>query len=531
MTDEVPPRPSAAVIEALERQLEVAQRITHIGSWEWNSATNVVAWSAELYRIYGIDPGTPISFETFLTRVHPDDRSRVQQQIEGAMARGGRFAHAERIVLPDGTVRDLDSMGEVILDGSGKAIGLIGTCRDVTEERAKERAVQRSRQLQGSERSALELLAAGGALHDVLAVIVRGIEELEPRMTASLLLLDETGHKFAKCIAPSMPPEYNCALEGSLIGPIAGSCGTAAFRREQVFVADVTTDSLWADYKQLLAPLGLRSCWSSPIIANDGRVLGTFAVYYHLARLPDAEERELIARATHVAGIAIERRQLDDQLRALSARIEAVREQDRTAIAREIHDELGQSLTALKMDVAWIARRINGREPQISEKLTEISKSTDEIIQSVRRISAELRPGILDDLGLVAAIEWQAEEFTRRSGIPCNLTCTLGEIQLERELATGVFRVFQESLTNVVRHANATAVDVSLFLQAGSIHLEVADDGVGVRTLAPQSSLGLLGMSERARRLGGSCEVRPRNGKGTVVVLSVPLRFARRDVP
>lgn len=527
-----PSRPSALVIQALERQLEAAQRITHIGSWEWNASTNAITWSAELYRIYDIDPGTPLSFETFLSRVHPEDRERVEQQIRDAMARGGRFAHTDRLVLRDGSIREVDTAGEVMLDAAGKPYGLIGTCRDVTEERVAERLLLRSRQMQGCERTALEHLAHGKPLADVLSVIVRGIEELEPRMTASLLLVGPGGLRFWECIAPSMPRSYNLALEGAPIGPSAGSCGTAAYRREQVFVADIGTDPLWVDYKHLVEPLGLRACWSSPIIATDGRVLGTFAVYYREPRLPDLDERELIARATHVAGIAIERRELDDQLRALSARIEAVRERDRTAIAREIHDELGQALTALKMDVAWVQRRLPSAEPSITDKLVEITRAADGIIASVRRISAELRPGILDDLGLVAAIEWQADEFSNRSGIPCDLTCTIGEIQLERELATGVFRVFQEALTNVVRHANATRVHVRLFLRLGNIVLEVADDGIGVPSLAPQSSLGLLGMRERARRLDGTCEVRPRDtGKGTAVTLTVPLRFPRRDVP
>lgn len=532
MTEQAPSRPSALVIQALERQLEAAQRITHIGSWEWNASTNAITWSAELYRIYDIDPGTPLSFETFMSRVHPEDRARVEKQITEAMQHGGRFSHLDRIVWRDGTVRELETAGEVMLDAAGKPYGLIGTCRDVTEERTRARVVQRSRQLQGCERTALEQLAAGKPLLDVLSVIVRGIEEVEPRMIASLLLLGPSGKRFWQCIAPSLPRSYNLALEGVEIGPGAGSCGTAAYRREQVFVANVSTSPLWADYKHLVEPLGLRACWSSPIIATDGRVLGTFAVYYREARLPDADERELIARATHVAGIAIERRELDDQLRALSARIEAVRERDRTAIAREIHDELGQALTALKMDVAWVQRRLPNVEPQVADKLVEITRAADEIIGSIRRISAELRPGILDDLGLVAAIEWQADEFSQRSGIPCDLTCSIGEIQLERELATGVFRVFQESLTNVVRHANATRIHVRLYLRHGNIVLEVGDDGIGVPELTPQSSLGLLGMRERARRLDGTCEVRPGdNGKGTLVVLSVPLRFPRRDLP
>jgi signal transduction histidine kinase len=246
-------------------------------------------------------------------------------------------------------------------------------------------------------------------------------------------------------------------------------------------------------------------------------------------RAPSAQDRELIARAVHVAAIAIERRQLDDQLRALSSRDDAVREDERTNIAREIHDELGQALTALKLDLAWIGRRET--DAALKTKLDEMTNATDEILASVRRISASLRPGVLDDLGLRAAIEWQAEEFERRTGIPCRVRSEVGDLQLERGLATAVFRIYQEALTNVARHASATAVDVSLRLERGQLKLLVEDDGVGVPEIAPRSStLGLLGMRERARRCGGDCEVRRRSPRGTTVALSVPLRFpAERD--
>jgi signal transduction histidine kinase len=382
------------------------------------------------------------------------------------------------------------------------------------------------REVQAGERHALEILAAGAPLHEVLEVIVRTIEQVDPGATASLLVLGDKGTHFKSCIAPSLPEQYNRAIAHAAIGPTAGSCGTAASRRESVFVSDIDHDPLWDGYRALVQPYGLRACWSSPIFATDGRVLGTFAIYYREPRMPDERERELIGRATHVAGIAIERRQLDDQLRELSTRIEAIREDERTGIAREIHDELGQALTALKMDLAWIARRSS--DPAIVDKLGEMSRSTDEMVAAIRRISAELRPGILDDLGLVAAIEWQAEQFAARFGIPCEVSSTLGELQLERGVATGVFRVFQESLTNVARHANATRVDVRLFLEAGRLALEVADDGVGVRVTSPSGSLGLLGMRERARRLGGDCEVRCGGNGGTIVALRVPLRFPKR---
>jgi signal transduction histidine kinase len=144
----------------------------------------------------------------------------------------------------------------------------------------------------------------------------------------------------------------------------------------------------------------------------------------------------------------------------------------------------------------------------------------------VRRIAADLRPGLLDDVGLRAAIEWQAEDFARRTGIPCTVSSELGDLQLDRGLATNVFRIFQEALTNIARHAGASSAWVSLGLDRGQLRLEIADDGVGVPEVGPRgATLGILGMRERAWRLGGECTVKRRVPRGTPVTVVVPLRF------
>ena len=382
----------------------------------------------------------------------------------------------------------------------------------------------RAEQLEAGERRALELLASAAPLEVILASICRYIEELAPDTIASILLLDDSGTRLRHGAAPSLPDEFNRALVGRAIGPRAGSCGTAMFRREPVYVSDIETDALLEDYRELVRPYGLRACWSHPILANDGRVLGTFALYYREPRVPDEAARQLIARTAHVAGIAIERRELDDQLRALNERIEGIREEERTSIAREIHDQLGQALTALKMDISWVQRRL-GDPGAVRDKLAEMVGTADEILVAVRRISAELRPGVLDDLGLAAAIEWQAEEFQQRTGIPSQVSSALGGVRLERGLATAVFRIFQEALTNVARHASASKVEISLGLEKGQLVLTVADDGVGVPAELRGGSLGLLGMRERARRLGGECVIRRREPRGTTVSLQMPLRF------
>src|SRR5262249_20327728 len=159
---------------------------------------------------------------------------------------------------------------------------------------------------------------------------------------------------------------------------------------------------------------------------------------------------------------------------------EAAREEERTGIAREIHDQLGQTITVLKIKLGWIARRATSAtglaRDALLEKVRALSEMTDGMVDQVRRISAELRPGILDDLGLAAAVSWQADDFTARFHIPCGVRTELGAGPLTREISTTVFRVFQEALTNVVRHADASAVDVGLFEEDGALVLQVRDD-------------------------------------------------------
>jgi PAS domain S-box-containing protein len=212
------------------------------------------------------------------------------------------------------------------------------------------------------------------------------------------------------------------------------------------------------------------------------------------------------------------------QLRELTARLQSVREEERTKVAREIHDELGQALTAIKIDLASLIGALRADQEAEVEKGKAILKLVDETILSVRRIATELRPGILDDLGLVAAVEWAAEEFEARTGIQCHLDLPEGDIVLDQERTTAIFRIFQETLTNVTRHAEATRVDVRLGREDGNIVLEVRDNGRGIAAeeLSSGRSLGILGMRERALLLGGELTIRGAPGKGTTVKVLIP---------
>jgi signal transduction histidine kinase len=217
-----------------------------------------------------------------------------------------------------------------------------------------------------------------------------------------------------------------------------------------------------------------------------------------------------------------------EQYRALSVYLQSVREEERTRIAREVHDELGQALTSCKLDLAWIANQLPRDLRPLLDKARALSAHIDSTIQTVRRISTELRPGVLDHLGLVAALEWQANEFQNRTGIKCDVRNNLCGPQLEQSLSTTLFRIFQETLTNVIRHAGATHVSVDLKENQARITMEVKDNGRGISTteITRTKSMGLVGMRERATLLGGVFRIgRLARGHGTRVRVSIPCRY------
>ncbi|HYL16140.1 MAG TPA: PAS domain S-box protein [Terriglobales bacterium] len=220
-----------------------------------------------------------------------------------------------------------------------------------------------------------------------------------------------------------------------------------------------------------------------------------------------------------------ERTHAEEQLRSLAARLQSVREEERTSIAREIHDELGQSCTALKMDLALVGRKLTTRQSHLRVKIDSAVRLVDEMIGTLRRIASELRPRTLDDLGLAAALEWQAQEFESRTGIPCHLTLLQEPLSLDSERSTAIFRIFQESLTNIVRHAQASRVEARLEREEDRLIFQVRDDGIGFNSEDAKShrSLGLVGMQERALLLNGELKIEGVPGAGTTLTLRIPL--------
>jgi len=214
-----------------------------------------------------------------------------------------------------------------------------------------------------------------------------------------------------------------------------------------------------------------------------------------------------------------------EELKNLAAHLQSGREEERTSIAREIHDELGQALTALKMDLFWLRKRLPGDQRPYLKKIQSMVDLTDKTIVTMKRISTDLRPSMLDDLGLVAAMEWQAEEFQNRTGIRCDAAFDFEEIELDEDKRTAIFRIFQETLTNIARHADATRARIYLRKRAKSLELEVRDNGKGIKEeqISDPKAFGLIGIRERVQFVDGNVKISGAPNKGTMVLVKIPL--------
>jgi len=212
-------------------------------------------------------------------------------------------------------------------------------------------------------------------------------------------------------------------------------------------------------------------------------------------------------------------------LRNLNSRLEFIREEERKKIALEMHDELGQILTVLQLDLSWLNMKIPKKYKMLIEKTNEMENSIKDMIQSVQRISSELRPPVLDDLGIMAAVEWQAKKFQNRTGIECSITSNSERISLGRDISTAFFRILQECLTNIARHANATEVKVDLREIDGAVTLRISDNGRGITKdkISDPKSLGLTGIRERLHPLNGKLTIKGEKGRGTIISVSVPV--------
>jgi signal transduction histidine kinase len=296
-------------------------------------------------------------------------------------------------------------------------------------------------------------------------------------------------------------------------------------------ISDVSEDPRG---QELLARLPMRDVGAMLIVPVwlQGKAVGILAHFHSGERREWSRDEQDFSNAVGgIIALALEadaHRNTEAQLHALAAHLDEVREEERAALARELHDQLGQMLTALRMDVAWVGKACTAQPEKLlargPERVQAMKQLLDEAVATVQRISSDLRPGPLHELGLVAALEWQLTEFQKRSGVVTTLAAPEGEFAITERISIALYRALQEALTNVARHAQATEVRTTLRVSPQRISLEIRDNGKGIPVAATRdaTSLGLIGMRERAGALGGEVLFRGIPGEGTAVLVSLP---------
>ncbi len=371
-----------------------------------------------------------------------------------------------------------------IRETGGAVRGGVAVFRDITERRWAETALRES---EARFRSIVE--ATGSALVIIspdrrIVECNREAERLFGRSRAEML-----GEDYVELF---VPPEYRAVVASDIDKTLKGQA-----------TLDLEIPVRPGGAKGRIMLLGV-----SRLTSTDGVTAGVVLTGHDVTERREAEEAQ--------------------RVRQLAAYLQSAREGERTHAAREIHDDVGQALTGLKFEFSHVVRRLSGVGPELREKLASLERLIDATIGSVRRIAAQLRPQILDRLGLVEAIRWQAREFEQRTGIPCMLELPGEELDCTQDRATAVFRILQESLTNVARHAQASRVSVRLSRLGDQMVLEVRDDGRGIRDeeLYAAQSFGLMGMQERARMFGGALTIRGAADSGTTVRIQIAVRSA-----
>ncbi len=316
--------------------------------------------------------------------------------------------------------------------------------------------------------------------------------------------------------------------EATNFDPGIGLPGRVLESGKPAWIIDVTEDPNFPRAK-LSHNLGVKAGFAFPVLIRE-EVVGIMEFFSEEAAEPEDKLLEVMGHIGAQLGRVIERQRAEQedlhsrqQLLSLYHRLEMVREEERTRIAREIHDELAQVLTALKLEISLLQKKLNNQAPPLQKNAETILGLVDQTIPAVKELIHDLRPPILDDFGLQETISWQGKDFERRTGIRCDLDLNLTDPKIDCARSTAMFRIFQETLTNVVRHSQAHHVKVNLMDESNMITLRVEDDGIGIdsKHLQNGKSLGILGMRERARVWGGEVDFQSEAQKGTTVVVQI----------
>jgi PAS domain S-box-containing protein len=458
-----------------EALLAEAQQVAHIGSWNWDIANDTIVWSDEHYRICGLKPQEEaITFERGMSFVHPDDRAMTWQIVEQALQDHQPYECCLRLLHPDGTVRIAQSRGQVQYDDEGKPVRMFGTLQDITERKRAEDELKRQKEI-------------FQAIFDHTPLMIRFTDsnariQLVNRHWENVMgwTLEEAQKQ--DTWAEVDPADRQRALEFS-----RQSTGT------------------WADFKVRVRDGRIRViCWASIRLSDDVRI----------AIGQDVTDRRQEEQTRAAYG---------SRLQALSRRLVEVQEEERRHLARELHDEIGQMLTGLGFLLAP-----NGDLPPdaIHVRCAQAQEMVDEVLQRIRELSSDLRPAALDQLGLVAALLTLFERYTNQTKIVVDFRHRLPDKRFAPEVETTAYRIVQEALTNVARHAGVKDATVRVWTTADVLSVQIEDRGRGFDpevAVATTGSSGLVGMAERVKLLNGHLTVEATPTLGTQITAELPL--------
>ena len=473
-----------------EQRLNRAELMGNLGHGYYNIKNGTMHLSEGLYKIFGVTPETfSHTIDGLRSVIHPDD-FLIQQEAVETMFENGEVEVEFRIVRPGLEVRNVLFKTVLSKNEKGELIDSFTTALCVTDRKKAQQELEESfsvleATLESTADGILVVNSEGRIIH-----YNKKFTELW-NIPPDILAAGDDNKAIDFVLGQLKSPEIFLAKVKELYTrPDAVSFDILEFKDGRVFER--------YSQPQLIGGQKPGRVWSFRDVTEKFKA------------------KELLEKSY-------------GEIRQLASNLQSIREDERTNIAREIHDELGQQLTGLKMDIHWLSRKIKSADKEINNKMKESIELINATITSVRKIATDLRPSILDDLGLVAALEWQGEEFEKRSGTKVKFINQTGDLALKPEVATGIFRIYQELLTNIARHANAQMVNASLQIEENILRFSIKDNGAGFNsdTIGSKKTLGLLGIKERTLLMGGTYEIKTEPGKGSETIISIPLHLAK----
>jgi PAS domain S-box-containing protein len=464
-------------------RLNEAQRIAELGNWELDLVSNSLRWSDEVFRIFNLEPqSSDVTYETFFNNVHPDYKAYVKKVYNDSIKNKTSYEITYRLLLKDGTIKFVNEHCNTFYDGVGRAVRSVGIIQDITKLKQAEEAVRES---ETKFRNLVEGSLQGIFVH----------RDFVPLFA---------NQKCADIFGYENPEEI---LEQDSI--LVAFCALEEHERIRSYKIQRMKGS---DAPTTYECLGRH---------KDGSL---FWFENHVTIIEWEGERAVLATIIDITQRKQAEKRIEDssqKYRKLAMRLENIREEERTLISHNIHDEFGQALTIMRMDLFWLKEKLSHSEKVIQNKIKSMISLIDSSINTVRKISSSLRPIILDDLGLEAAIEWYCNETNKRSGIAYNISGHVPD-NIQGDTKTTLFRIFQEAVTNVIRHSGADEFNVELKHTKHYLCMTIYDNGIGIDK-DTITTLGILGMKERAYQRGGSIKIENLETGGVQVTICLPI--------